>query len=207
MPAVSPERKKLREHKTSDHRAADPGAISACVPPTLRWYQSTLAIGLLGSLLLWASLPPLDLWPLAWIAPLPWLLLILRPELHGRRPIWTLYFVAFVFWMATVHWARLPHWATYFGWVAMAGYLAVYPLLFLLLSRVAVHRLRLSIVFAAPIVWTGLEVARGYMFGGFTMSSLAHTQYRWVVWIQPADVIGCYGLGGLVMLVAASVRG
>jgi apolipoprotein N-acyltransferase len=169
----------------------------------LPWYQSTLAIGLFGSLLLWASLPPLHWWPLAWVAPLPWLLLILRPRLEGRRPKLVLYFVGFAFWMGTLNWLRLPHWATNFGWVAISGYLAVYPLLFVMLSRVAVRQFGLSIVVAAPLVWTGLEVARGYMFGGFTLSSLAHTQYLWHDWIQLADVVGGYGLGGLVMLVAA----
>ena len=182
----------------ADRAGADPS-------PRLSWYQSTLAIGLLGSALLFASLPPLDWWPLAWIAPLPWLLLIQRTDLYARRPGWTLYLIGFAFWMGTLHWVRLPHWAASFGWVAMSAYLAVYPWAFLLLSRVAVHRLGMSIVVAAPLVWTGLEVARGYMLGGFTMSSLAHTQYRWLAWIQLADVIGCYGMSGLVMLVAASL--
>ena len=170
---------------------------------TARWFQSTLAVGLLGSVLLWASLPPLHWSPLAWVAPLPWLYLILRPELHGHRPKLALYLAGFGFWMGTLHWLRLPHWATNFGWVAISGYLAVYPLLFVLLSRVAVHQLRLSVVVAAPAVWAGLEVARGYLFGGFTLSSLAHTQYLWHEWIQLADIVGCYGLGGLVMLAAA----
>jgi apolipoprotein N-acyltransferase len=176
---------------------------TALIRERTAWWQSTLAVGLLGSLLLFASLPPLGLSPLAWIAPLPWLVLIARRELHSRRPKLVLYFVAFVFWMGTVHWLRLPHWATSFGWVACAGYLAVYSLLFMLLSRVAVHRLGVSIVAAAPVVWTGLEVARGYMLGGFTMASLAHTQYQWLTWIQLADVIGCYGMNGLVVLVPA----
>jgi apolipoprotein N-acyltransferase len=167
------------------------------------WHQSTLAIGLLGSVLLWASLPPLHWWPLAWIAPLPWLLLILRPRLQGRRPKLAVYLAGFAFWMSTLQWLRLPHWATSFGWVALSGYLAVYPWLFVLLSRVAVHRLGWSVIVAAPLVWTGLEVARGYLLGGFTISSLAHTQYPWHMWIQLADVVGCYGLGGLMILFAA----
>jgi apolipoprotein N-acyltransferase len=169
----------------------------------LSWHRSTLAIGLLGSVLLWASLPPLHWWPLAWVAPLPWLLLILRPELRGRRPMLAIYVAGFAFWMGTLHFLRLPHWATSIGWVAMSAYLALYPLLLVALGRVAVHQIGLSIVVAAPVVWTGLEVARGYLFGGITISSLAHTQYRWHDWIQLADIIGCYGLGGLVMLAAA----
>ena len=182
---------------------AKPAAAALPIRGQTPWWQSSLAVGLLGSLLLFASLPPLHFWPLAWVAPLPWLLLIARRKLRSRRPKLMLYFVGFVFWMGTLHWLRLPHWATSFGWVACSGYLAVYSLLFMLLSRVAVHRLGISIVAAAPLVWTGLEVARGYMLGGFTMASLAHTQYQWHAWIQLADVIGCYGMNGLVVLVAA----
>ncbi|HEY2759122.1 MAG TPA: hypothetical protein VGI75_00225, partial [Pirellulales bacterium] len=40
------------------------------------FFQSTLGLGLLGSLLVYLALPPWNLWPLAWIAPVPWLLLV-----------------------------------------------------------------------------------------------------------------------------------
>ena len=38
-------------------------------------------MSLLGALLLWAALPPLDLWPLAWLAPVPWIALAERRQL------------------------------------------------------------------------------------------------------------------------------
>jgi hypothetical protein len=38
----------------------------------------TFRCAFLGAVLLWAALPPVDLWPLAWIAPIPWVLLIRR---------------------------------------------------------------------------------------------------------------------------------
>jgi len=40
------------------------------------WYRCTFAQAMIGSVLLWAALPPLAIWPLAWIAPLWWVLLI-----------------------------------------------------------------------------------------------------------------------------------
>ena len=114
----------------------------------------------LGALLLWAALPPVDWWPLAWIAPLPWVLLIRREQLPGRRPYAVLTLAGFCFWMGALHWLRLPHPATSIGWVALSFYFAFYVPVFVGLSRVAVHRLRMPVILAAPIVWTGLELAR-----------------------------------------------
>lgn len=165
--------------------------------------QSTVLIALAGSLLAFAALPPLDAWWLAWIAPVPWVLLVRRTELPGRRPYASLWLAGFVFWMAALHWLRLPHWATSFGWVSLSAYLAFYLPLLVGLSRVAVHRLGISVVVAAPVVYVGLELARAHVLGGFSMAALAHTQYRWITLVQVADLAGEYGLTWLVMLVAA----
>jgi len=53
------------------------------------------------------------------------------------------------------------------------------------------------------MVWTGLEFARGHLLTGFTMASLAHTQYRWITLIQLSDLGGCYLVGCLMMFVSA----
>lgn len=167
------------------------------------WLQTTLGLGLLGSLLMYLALPPCNLWPLAWVAPVPWLLLCRQVALAGRRPYRALWVAGFMFWMGAIHWLRLPHWLTYFGWVALSFYLAFYIPVFVGLVRVAVHRLGISIVLAAPLIWTGLELAKGHLLGGFTMGSLEHTQIRWLTMIQGADIVGGYGIGGLMMFAAA----
>ncbi len=169
------------------------------------WYRSTWAIGLAGSLLMWAALPPIDAWPLGWIAPVPWLLLVRQERLVGRRPYRTLWLAGFLFWLATLYWLTLPHWATSFGWLALSFYLAFYIPVFVGLARVAVHRLGVSIVIAAPIIWTGLELAKGHLLSGFTMGSLGHTQFRFLPFIQIADIVSGYGVGGLVMLGAGCI--
>jgi len=200
--------------------------------------------------LLWASLPPLDLGWLAWIAPVPWLLLVRRPELkpldppeptwligtmiagvlvgyalalglvwalvlavlvspfvhefrRKRRPYVLLWLVGFVFWLSALHWLRLPHWATSLGWIALSFYFAFYLPVFIGLSRIAVHRLRVPLILAAPVVWTGLELARAHLLTGFTMASLGHTQYRWIELIQISDLAGAFGVSFVVMLAAA----
>ena len=91
------------------------------------------------------------------------MLLIRREELAGRRPYAVLALAGFCFWLAALHFLRLPHWATSFGWVALSFYFAFYLPVFVGLSRVAVHRLRVPVILAAPIVWTGLELARGHL--------------------------------------------
>jgi apolipoprotein N-acyltransferase len=151
------------------------------------------------------SLPPLDWWPLAWIAPIPWVLLIRREELGGRRPYLTLYAAGFLFWMGALHWLRLPHWATSIGWVALSLYFAFYLPLFVGLSRVAVHRLRIPVILAVPAVWTGLELLRAHLLTGMSMGNISHTQYRWIALIQLSDLAGEYGVSFVVMFVAASL--
>lgn len=168
-----------------------------------RFDRGVLGLALASSILLWAALPPLGWAPLAWIAPTGWLLLVRQPQFVGRRPYLAIWLAGLAYWLATLHWLRLPHWATSFGWLALSFYLAFYLPLFVALSRVAVHRLRIPVWLAAPVVWMGLELARGHLLTGFTMASLAHTQYAWLNVIQIADLGGAYLVGGAVMFVAA----
>lgn len=172
-----------------------------------RWYHSPLVAALAGSLLMWAALPPLALGWLAWIAPIPWLFLIRRETLSVGRPYRSVWLGGFALWLATLHWLRLPHPALYLGWLALSAYLASYLPVFVGLSRVAVHRLHVPLWLAAPIVWTGLELARAHLLTGFLMASLAHTQINFTTLIQISDVFGEYGVDFLVMLVAASITG
>ena len=169
------------------------------------WCRSTLAIALVGSLLLWAALPPLSLGWLGWIAPVPWLMLVRADQLPERRPYRALWLAGFVFWLLTIHWLRLPHPATYLGWLALSAYLAFYLPAFVGLSRVAVHRLSLPLWLAAPVVFTGLEYARAHLLTGFLMASLAHTQVKWPALIQISDLVGEYSVDFVMTSVAAAI--
>jgi apolipoprotein N-acyltransferase len=162
-------------------------------------------MALAGSLLMWAAQPPLALGWLGWLAPVPWLWLVRQDTLAGRRHYLTLWFAAFVFWMAALHWLRLPHPAVYLGWIALSAYLSIYLPLFVGLSRVAVHRLKLPLWLAAPVIWTGLELARAHVMTGFMMGSLAHTQAKWPIVIQISSLVGEYGVDFVMILVAACI--
>jgi apolipoprotein N-acyltransferase len=149
--------------------------------------------------------PPVDLWMLAWIAPLPWLALAAARGVPGARPWRTLWLGGFAHWLLTIHWLRLPHPATAIGWVALSAYLACYVVLFVWTTRRLVHRLAWPLVLAAPVAWMGCEQLRGWVCGGFTFAGLGHTQWRWTTLIQLADAFGAVGVGGVVMTVAAGI--
>lgn len=163
----------------------------------------TLLLGLVGAVLLWGAFPPLNLPWLAWVAPIAWLWLVRWPELPGWRPYVALWLAGFVHWLLMLEGIRLAHPALYAGWIALAAYLGVYLPVFVGLTRVAVHRLNVSVVMVAPVVWVGLELVRGYAITGFSMGLLAHTQAEFPRLIQISDLGGGYVLSFVIMLVAA----
>jgi apolipoprotein N-acyltransferase len=171
----------------------------------------TIRYAAAGAAILYAAFPPLDLWPLAWVAPVPWIMLIRQKELAGPRPYLALWLVGFFFWLATLHWLRLPDPATRYGWIALAFYYGIYIPAFVGLSRIAAHRLgrtnagTLPAMLVAPIVWTGLELLRAHLFTGFSIADLAHTQYRWTTLIQMSDLAGDFGVGFVMVFVAACI--
>ena len=148
--------------------------------------------------------PPADLWPAAWLAPVPWLVIVAAPSLTARRPWWPLWGGGLVYWLLAIHWLRLPHPATSIGWVALSAYLACYLPLFVWIARRLVHGHRWPLIAAAPVAWIVCEHLRGTLFGGFTFAGLGHTQWRWTTLIQCADIAGAVGVSGLVMLGAAA---
>jgi apolipoprotein N-acyltransferase len=171
--------------------------------PRARFFSATLGAGLAGAVLLWAAFPPIDLPWLAWIAPVPWLWLAGRAQLPGRRPYLALWAAGSIHWLAMLFGICLAHVALIAGWIALSVYLGMYLAVFVGLTRVAVHRFKLSMVIVAPVIWVGLELLRGRLLSGFSMGLLAHTQAEFPRLIQISDLAGGYTLSFLIMLVAA----
>jgi apolipoprotein N-acyltransferase len=186
-------------------RSPQPKRPSRAGEPARFWRGGTLWIALAGSILLWASFPPLNLWPLAWVAPLPWLWLVVAPQLPGRRPYVALWLAGLVHWLLLLQGIRLAHPALYGGWFALSAYLGIYLPLFIGLARVAVGRLRISLVIAAPVVWVGLELLRGHLITGFSLAVLAHTQAEWTTVLQISDLAGAYAVSFVMLSVAAAI--
>ena len=162
-----------------------------------------IAIG--SGLLLWAAFPPIGCWPLAFFAPVGWIRLAKNEDATGKRYFKILYCAGFIHWMLLVHWIRIPHVLNNIGWIVLAGYLAIYLPIFVVATRTMVCRWKIPSVFAAPIVWTSLELARGYLFTGFSISLVGHALSQQTTLIQIADIFGAYGVSFIVIAVAAGI--
>jgi apolipoprotein N-acyltransferase len=157
-----------------------------------------IASGLTAALM-WGAFTPLDFGPLAWLCLIP-LLALVRIERPVKRMYLGVYAGGLAFWVATLQWMRLGDPTMYLAWLALATYLALYFPLFVGLTRTAVWRLNVPLTIAAPVVWVGLELLRGYLMTGFSWYYLAHTQHRWIELIQISDLVGSYGVSFLLAL-------
>ncbi len=154
---------------------------------------------MLGAVLLWSAYPPLHLSFLAYAALIPWLMLIDDRTRVGRSGYFYIWVAGAVFWLAMLQGIRLAFWPLYFGWAALGLYLGIYVPLFVGLSRIAIHAWRIPLVLAAPLVWVGIELIRGYALTGFSGCLLAHTQVNHPIVLQIADQLGSYGVGAFVV--------
>jgi apolipoprotein N-acyltransferase len=174
--------------------------------PNLPPARGAWLLGGLTAAMLWSSFMPLDWGPLAWVALVP-LLLLVRIR---QRTKWMYVAVAVsgVAWMiCSLQWMRLGHATMYPAWFLLGTYCGLYLPLFVGVSRIAVHRFRVPLTLAVPVVWVGLEFLRAHLMTGFAWYFLSHTQYRWLELIQISDLVGAYGVSFVVAMTAACLAG
>jgi apolipoprotein N-acyltransferase len=163
-----------------------------------------LVSGLVSGVLLWFAFPPADWSWLAWIALVP--LLQLVSSRASRRSVYLgAWAGGFVFWMLAIQWVRLTDESAWVAWVAMALALSAWWPGFLVLARLAVLRLRIPLMVAAPVLWVGLEYVRAYVLTGFPWYYLAHSQHNTLAMIQIADFAGALGLSVVIVVVNAGL--
>ena len=180
----------------------------------------SLAAAAASGLLVAASFPlgaPLPLeshagwWPAAWIALLP---LLLYCALAAPRPrsalacgflTGLLGYGLILSWMIPFlrMWGHLDPVSTAGVFGILVGYTAAYVAFWALLVRAFSTRFGVPVAcLLAPAAWTGLELARCHLLGGFPWALLGVSQHAVLTAIQIADVTGVYGVS--FVLVAAS---
>jgi apolipoprotein N-acyltransferase len=158
--------------------------------------------GITSGLFLWAAFPPVEWSWLGWVALAPLFRMVVE-----RGPRLRLYVGAWVgglvFWTLSLQWVRLTDATAWVAWLVMALGLSFWWPGFLGLARLAVLRLNLPLMMAAPILWVGLEHVRAHLLTGFPWYYLGHTQYRALHLIQIADFAGALGVSFLIAMVNA----
>ncbi len=159
-----------------------------------------VGLGLLTVVLLSLSFPPMDLWPLAYIALVPWLISLDTESSRRWELLWAVLAGA-LFWAVNLYWLW---WITLVGYAALVVYLSSYWLVTALLCRAAIRR-GFSMWLVLPVVWVALEYARAYIISGFPWFFLAHSQYARTELIQICDLTGQYGVSFFVAMVNGAV--
>lgn len=165
----------------------------------------TLFLGLASALLLHLAFPGRvgEGWGyLAWFAMAP-LFGLVRAARPGRTAYVSAWAGGLAFWLLTIPWVMVSDEGAWVAWLAMATVLSLWWPTFLAMARLAVLRLKLPLMLAAPVVWVALEFIQGYFLSGFPWYYLAHTQYRAITLIQIADFAGAWGPSFLVAMVNA----
>ncbi len=154
--------------------------------------------------LLWTSFPPLEWNAVAWVAlvPLFWIVTLREAGLKAYLAAWL---GGLTFWLLALQWLTILEFGGWTGWIVMSLAFSLWWPSFLLVTRLAVFRLRIPLMMAAPIVWVGLEYGRAYFLSGFPWYYLAHSQFRNLYLIQIADFASALGISLLIAVVNAMV--
>jgi apolipoprotein N-acyltransferase len=153
--------------------------------------------------LMTAIFEPVGWWPLAFVCLVPWCIM-LGAATSARAAYWYSFLLGLLFFCVNLAWvfqATGPSFS--YALLIMTGYLAVYFPLVACPVRHAIRRRRLPLAVVLPVCWVGSELLRATVASGFPWLFLGHSQYRVLTMIQPADLVGAYG----VSFVVAAVNG
>ena len=161
---------------------------------------ATLLLVVVSAVLTAVAFHPADIPLFAWFGLAPLLMVIARKRALPAA-LWSLA-AGYVFFFLGANWISAVSWM---GLFAMCVPLCLYFGLFALVTNLAVRRLRLPLMLAAPAVWVACEYLRSFLFTGFPWLFLAHTQYAVLPLIQISDITGAYGVSFLILLVNAVI--
>lgn len=166
-------------------------------------FDRTLIFSAASGLLLAAAFPRPDLYPLAWVALIP-LLLVMK-----QRPFATGFTCGGTFFAAVLYWLNIVM-TTYGGlnlflsliaYLLLIAYLACFFGLASWLACAFEKQFKLPYLLTLPILWVALEYLRGLLLTGFPWALLGYSQQNFSTAIQSADITGVYGVSLLLVAV------
>ncbi len=146
--------------------------------------------------LLILSFPKTDFWILAWIALIPFFMAV--DNERPRASFGIGYGTGFLFFLGMFFWLR---YVTYLGMFLMVAYFALYFAVFAYVYALWQKEKFLNRLFFLSSAWVALEYIRGHLLSGLNWVSLAHSQYKNLIFLQSADITGAAGLSFLIVMV------
>ncbi|MCK4502570.1 MAG: apolipoprotein N-acyltransferase [Desulfuromonadales bacterium] len=168
-----------------------------------------LLIAASSGLLLAAAFPRPDLYPLAWIALVPLLLVMRHRPFAAGFTVGTVFFAAVLYWLNVVMttYGGLSPLLSLLAYLFLVTYLAVYFGLSTWLATRLETVLKLPYLFTLPPIWVALEYLRGWLFTGFPWAMVGYSQQNFSLAIQSCDVTGIYGVSLMLIAVNCAVAG
>lgn len=172
---------------------------------------SDLLAAAFSVILLVLSFPDFGLWPIAWVALVPLLIVVSRRPSSARAFIlgWivgTGFFYLSCHWLtySMIRYGHLPAWVAYPLLLPGALVVGLFPAAFALVLAQAVRHWSYKALFAAPFVWIALEWARLGVTGQL-WNALGYSQAFHPSMIQTARWGGVYAVSFLILAVNAAV--
>lgn len=169
----------------------------------------TLVTAAVSGLLLAGAFPRPDLFPLAWVALVPLLLVMHHRPFAAGFTAGTVFFATVLYWLNFVMttYGGLQPVFSLLAYLFLITYLAVY---FGLATWVACRleaALNLPFLLTLPPLWVALEYLRGWLFTGFPWAILGYSQQNFSLAIQSSDVTGVYGVSLMLVAVNCAIAG
>jgi len=172
-----------------------------------------IAGSVLSAVLLWLAFPPVDWGWLAWVALVPFLL-VLRPVARPRQGcimglLWGACFYGILLWWMQEFVARWTgsFWLGLIAWGALVLSQALFAGAFgwgYALGNAVVRGRALPIA-RTTALWVALEWLRGARWWGFLWGQPAVTQHQNLLPLQSAELLGAWGLSAWLVLVNTAV--
>jgi apolipoprotein N-acyltransferase len=174
---------------------------------------TSLLLPVVSGLALWLSFPNIALYPIAWVALVPYLYFLTSQPAWGRTLVAHLLF-SLGYFGGILYW--IPRVTVVFGgfnWILALGVyallllaLSLFLLPFTLLTRLTAARSPRQALVCAAGFWLLTEVVRNYYaVNGFPWALLGYSQYPYLWVIQVADIGGVYLVSFLVVMANAAL--
>lgn len=167
------------------------------------------AVAVSGALL-GLTLPPLGLWPIAWLGLSP-LLVALRRARSRRAAFglgWTTgaaFFAVTMFWIySTCRFAGVPAPVSVLAWLSLVSFLALNWGVFSVLARESLGAGEKAWPWVSAAAWVALEFLSARFTPRVGGDLLGYTQWRVLPMLQPSSWFGPHALGFLIVLANGS---